>query len=87
MQNYGNFRNRGFEITALFDKNKDLIGKKTVNGTEIRDISTIIDYVKNENIEIVALALPKGPATDIAEKLVECGSEGILEFCSHWFRI
>ena len=68
--NYGNFRNRGFEITALFDKNKDLIGKKTVNGTEIRDISTIIDYVKNENIEIVALALPKGPATEISEKLV-----------------
>ena len=78
--NYGNFRNRGFEITALFDKNKDLIGKKTVNGTEIRDISTIIDYVKNENIEIVALALPKGPATDIAEKLVECGVKAFWNF-------
>ena len=78
--NYGNFRNRGFEITALFDKNKDLIGKKTVNGTEIRDISTIIDYVKNENIEIVALALPKGPATDIAGKLVECGVKAFWNF-------
>ena len=78
--NYGNFRNRGFEITALFDKNKDLIGKKTVNGTEIRDISTIIDYVKNENIEIVALALPKGPATDVAEKLVECGVKAFWNF-------
>ena len=78
--NYGNFRNRGFEITALFDKNKDLIGKKTVNGTEIRDISTILDYVKNENIEIVALALPKGPATDIAGKLVECGVKAFWNF-------
>ena len=78
--NYGNFRNRGFEITALFDKNKDLIGKKTVNGTEIRDISTIIDYVKNENIEIVALALPKGPATEIAEKLVECEVKAFWNF-------
>ena len=29
--NYGNFRNRGFEITALFDKNPNLIGKKTQN--------------------------------------------------------
>ena len=25
--NYGNFKNRGFEITALFDKNPELIGK------------------------------------------------------------
>ena len=30
--NYGNFRNRGFEIAALFDKNPDLIGKKTAHG-------------------------------------------------------
>ena len=29
--NYGNFKNRGFEITALFDKNPELIGKKTVD--------------------------------------------------------
>ena len=26
--NYGNFRNRGFEIAALFDKNPDLIRKE-----------------------------------------------------------
>lgn len=78
--NYDNFKSRGFEITALFDNNKELIGKETVNKTKIRDISTICDYVKRENIQIVALALPKGPAKEIAEKLVDCGVKAFWNF-------
>ena len=77
--NYGNFRNRGFEIAALFDKNPDLIGKKTVHG-QILDIADIYDYVKKHNVEIVALTLPKGPAKKIAQKLVECGVKAFWNF-------
>lgn len=77
--NYGNFRNRGFEIAALFDKNPDLIGKKTAHG-QILDIADIYDYVKKHNVEIVALTLPKGPAKNIAQKLVECGVKAFWNF-------
>jgi redox-sensing transcriptional repressor len=77
--NYGNFKNRGFEITALFDKNPDLIGKKTANAT-ILDIDLIYDYVKENNVEIVALTLPKEPARKIAEKLVNCGIKAFWNF-------
>lgn len=77
--NYGNFKNRGFEITALFDKNKDLIWKKTAN-YEIKDIVNLYDYIKENNIEIVALTLPKEPAKIIAEKLVECGVKAFWNF-------
>lgn len=77
--NYGNFKNRGFEITALFEKNKDLIGKKTAN-YEIKDIVNLYDYIKENNIEIVALTLPKEPAKIIAEKLVECGVKAFWNF-------
>lgn len=77
--NYGNFRNRGFEITALFDNNPELIGKKTADG-EIMDIERLYDYVKENNVEIVALTLPKEPARKIAEKLVECGVKAFWNF-------
>lgn len=77
--NYGNFRNRGFEIAALFDKNPDLIGKKTAHG-QILDIADIYDYVKKHNVEIVALTLPKEPAKKIAQKLVECGVKAFWNF-------
>ena len=40
LANYNNFKNRGFEITALFDKNPELIGKKTQHAT-IYDIDTL----------------------------------------------
>ena len=77
--NYGNFRNRGFEITALFDQSPDLIGEKT-SDAEIMDIKYLYDYVKENNVEIVALTLPKEPAREIAEKLVECGVKAFWNF-------
>ena len=77
--NYGNFKNRGFEITALFDKNPELIGKKTEDA-EILDIEYLYDYVKENNVEIVALTLPKEPARKVAEKLVECGVKAFWNF-------
>ena len=77
--NYGNFRNRGFEIAALFDKNPDLIGKKTAHG-QILDIADIYDYVKKHNVEIVALTLPKKKKKKIAQKLVECGVKAFWNF-------
>lgn len=77
--NYGNFKNRGFEITALFDKNPELIGKKTAHGV-IMDIEELYDYVKTNHVEIVALTLPKEPARKIAERLVECGVKAFWNF-------
>lgn len=77
--NYGNFKNRGFEITALFDQNKELIGKKTAEG-EILDIQYLYDYVVEHNVDIVALTLPKGPAKKIADRLVDCGVKAFWNF-------
>ncbi|MBE5958071.1 MAG: redox-sensing transcriptional repressor Rex [Lachnospiraceae bacterium] len=77
--NYANFDKRGFKIIALFDNNPDLIGKKTRNG-EIKDINEVYDFVKKEQVEIVALTLPKEPATEIATKLLECGVKAFWNF-------
>lgn len=79
LANYGNFKNRGFEISALFDKNSEVIGTKTAYG-EIMDIASLYDYVRDNHIEIVALTLPKEPAREIAEKLVSCGVKAFWNF-------
>lgn len=77
--NYGNFKNRGFEIIALFDKNPELIGKQTAGG-EILDIEKLYDFVKENNVEIVALTLPKEPAKKVAENLAACGVKAFWNF-------
>lgn len=79
LANYGNFKNRGFEIVALFDKNPNLIGTKTSNA-KILDIEDLYDYVKENSVEIVALTLPKEPAKKIAEELVACGVKAFWNF-------
>lgn len=77
--NYANFDKRGFKIVALFDQNPELIGKTTRNGT-IRHIDEVYEFVKTENIEIVALTLPKEPAAVIAASLMECGIKAFWNF-------
>lgn len=77
--NYANFDKRGFKIIALFDKNPELVGKKTRNG-EIRPIEEVYDFVIREKVEIVALTLPKTAATEIAKKLMECGVTAFWNF-------
>jgi len=77
--NYANFEKRGFKVVALFDKSKDVIGKK-VREVEIRGIDTLEEYLQNNDIDIVALTLPKEQARKIAEILVANGIKAIWNF-------
>ena len=77
--NYANFEKRGFKVVALFDKSEDVIGKK-VRDVEIRGIDTLEEYLQNNDIDIVALTLPKEQARKIAEILVANGIKAIWNF-------
>ena len=77
--NYANFEKRGFKVIALFDKNKDVIGEK-VRNIEILDIENLKDYLQENEVDIVALTLPKEQATKIADVLVENGIRAIWNF-------
>ena len=56
--NYSGFQNAGFEIKALFDANPKVIGLK-IRDFEILDSDLIEEYVKENNIEIGILCVPK----------------------------
>lgn len=77
--NYGNFERRGFNITAVFDRDPELIGKH-LNRCDILDVKDLVDYIKAENVDIVALTLPKEQATLIARELCDCGIKAIWNF-------
>ena len=44
------------------------------------DIDLLYDYVRENQVEIVALALPKEPARKIAERLVDAGVKAFWKF-------
>lgn len=79
LSKYTAFEKNGFKIKGIFDVNPDLIGKKIGNIT-IYPTSDLRNFIKNENIEIAALTLPKAAAPEMTDILVSCGIKAIWNF-------
>lgn len=77
--NYMNFERRGFLFRGIFDQNPDLVGKM-VRGIPIRPMEELEKFVKDNNIEIAVLTIPKAAAVSVAEKLVPAGIQAIWNF-------
>ena len=68
LANYVEFEKRGFKLVGIFDVNPVLEGI-AVRGIEIQMISDLPFFMKENNIEIAILTLPKNKARDMAEIL------------------
>lgn len=81
LANYQDFEKIGFSVTAIFDVNPKLIGL-VVRGIEIMDIEELGNYVKNNDVDIAALTLPKQKAQKVAQDLVGYGIKAFWNFAS-----
>ena len=79
LANYVEFERRGFKLVGIFDVNPVLEGI-AVRGIEIQMISDLPFFMKENNIEIAILTLPKNKARDMAEILIENGIKAIWNF-------
>ncbi len=77
--NYMKFEKFGFVITALFDVNPKLKGKK-IRDVPIYMIDELDEYCKNNKVDIAALTLPKEKAETTAKHLVRLGVHAIWNF-------
>ncbi|MBP2631076.1 MAG: rex [Firmicutes bacterium] len=79
LSNYQNFTSLGFKLVALFDKNPEIIGK-TVSGAKVEDIEELERIIKERNVHIGIIAVPRTFAQGVADKLVAAGVKGIWNF-------
>ena len=79
LTNYVKFEKRGFKIIGIFDVNPELVGKN-VRGIEIRVADEIPRFLRENDIQIAALTLPKSQAEEMAALLVENGVKTIWNF-------
>lgn len=79
LANYSNFEKRGFVLTGLFDKNPDLIGSE-VRGVKIQSMDRLEEFIKENEVDIATLAIPKTEAVRVAKTLAECGVKAIWNF-------
>jgi redox-sensing transcriptional repressor len=75
---YPGFRSYGFDIAAAFDTEPAKIGKK-VNNVLVESVSRL-SSLKKRKINIAIIAVPGGAAQQTADRLVEAGVKGILNF-------
>ena len=79
LANYVNFERRGFIVKGIFDKNPALYGKE-LRGIVVQPVEKIEDFVKEQNIDLAVLTIPKDSAIKTAEILVKCNIKAIWNF-------
>lgn len=76
---YKGFSQRGFRIDAIFDRDPEKIGH-SFNGLVAQSMTELIDTLQKKNIKIAMMAVPPTSAQGVADRLVQAGILGILNF-------
>lgn len=76
---YQGFRDRGFQVTMIFDSDPNKVGTKLDDFT-IHDIETMVDIIRNAGVKVAMVATPAAYAQEVVDKLVEAGVQAILNY-------
>ena len=79
LANYASFERSGFKTIGLFDINPSLKGK-CVRGVAVRMADELPVFIREHEVEIAALTLPKTEAMEMADVLVANGVKAIWNF-------
>ena len=75
---YPGFEIYGFDIAAVFDNDSKIIGRKVANVT-VEDVAKL-GSLRRRKISLGIIAVPRESAQEVADRLVEAGVKGILNF-------
>lgn len=75
---YRGFSELGYEISAVFDKNIEEL--YTDDNLKVNSIEELPEYLKNNNIDIGIITIPKSEAQDVCDVLCDGGIKGIWNF-------
>lgn len=79
LANYANFENRGFVLKGIFDVNPTLKGM-AIRNVPVRMMDELSAFIRENEIEIAVLTIPKSVAIDVAKELVDAGIRAIWNF-------
>ena len=77
--NYMNFEKRGFIFKGIFDANPALHGKM-IREMEVQPMENMEQFIKEHDIDIAVLTIPKTGAVKVAEQLVKNNIKAIWNF-------
>ncbi len=77
--NYFNFEKRGFIFKGMFDRDPELVGMD-VRGLPVMSMDKLERFVKENEIDIAVLTIPKNSAIEVADRLAQIGIRAIWNF-------
>lgn len=81
LANYSKYHKSGFPVVGMFDINPKIIGLK-INDIEVMDCDLLVDFLKENHVDIGIITTDKAAAQSVANKLVEGNVRGIWNFAT-----
>ena len=78
---YEGFKNNGLNILAAFDVSPKIVGKQ-IAGKPVYDISKLEEFVKENNVRIGIVTVPKNAAQAVVDVMVKAGIKAIWNFAA-----
>ena len=75
------FERRGIRLLALFDNSKMLVGTSKY-GLPVYDVDMLEEYIKENDVDIAIITIPRDYAPEMAEKVASYGVRGLWNFTS-----
>lgn len=79
LAHYPGFRDRGFQITKIFDNDPQKIGKQ-MGMIFVQDIAEMETSLQQDGIKVAALSTPADHAQEVTDILVKAGVKAILNY-------
>ena len=79
LMGYRGFEQQGFKIVAAFDADRSKTSTQ-IEGVTVYHIDALSDVARRERIKLGIIAVPGPAAQEVADKLVEAGMDGVINF-------
>ena len=79
LAHYRGFKDKGFEIKAMFDKKTNIVDQG-IDGVPVYPLGRISEIIKKDRITIGIITTPAEVAQEVADILVNAGIKGIWNF-------
>lgn len=76
---YRGFRHQGFQMVAAFDSDPQKVGK-SIDGLSVYAMERLAPLARQHTIRLGVIAVPGAAAQEVADRLVEAGIVGVMNF-------
>jgi len=81
LANYNGFRESNFEVVALFDNDKEKIGRRVGRaGIMVYDVRKVERVVREKGIDVAVIAVPARAAQKVLNQVTAAGIKAVLNF-------